>query len=556
MSLIKPSFSTGYARNASESANPNLWKGLVGAWMPSFGVTGEKLRDVSGNGNDGTLTNMDAASDWVGTSKGLALDFDGSNDYAVIPSSKNMNFGFEDFTWSFLTNSNQSQSGTIRTFGNIVSTPWSSNDWIVGQSSPTNFVFYSHNYSSSTAMFSHYLPYNQWNRVTIVRRSNEFSLYINDFFPVQHKTFSGSLDTNDNRPFYAGTSGIFSERWAGKIAAINIYNRALSPTEIKQLYLNPSAPFQKKTTTVVSVPTAPVTTTAKAVVLKKPKPSYATGYARNASESANPNLWKGLVGAWMPSFGVTGGTLKDVSGNGNDVVQVGAGAGWQASSLRNGSVNKYNPDINRYMIAEDASSIQPTSVTASFWVNVFALRNNESGFIDKQADPNASQNYLNTCFHGYVTRGYLRFRFASPSNSNHVMISDESSGGGTNTPFSNFLNEWLHVACTYDEKTGQANLYRNGQNVVTQTSSPSPLKTGTGDLLINGMHPVSRFCLNGLMNSMLLHNRALSPTEIKQLYLNPAAPFERKQQTVGISTAQAFNPYWGNQATQLAGTLQ
>ena len=259
----------------------------------------------------------------------------------------------------------------------------------------------------------------------------------------------------------------------------------------------------------------------------------------------------------MPSFGVTGETLKDVSGNGNDVDNVGAGAGWEASLLRNGSMNKYNPGHNRYMIAEDAASLQPTSLTASFWVNVFALTNkSESAFLDKQADPNASQNYLNTCFHGYVYAGYLVFRLASPSNANHVLIGDQSSYGGNNTLFSNFLNEWLHVACTYDEKTGQANLYRDGKRVVTRTSSPSPLKTGTGDLLLNGINVVSRFWFYGLLNSMLIHNRALSPTEIKQLYLNPAAPFERKQQTVGISTAQAFNPHWANQATQLAGTLQ
>ena len=79
MDLLKPSYASGYAKNASQSAHPNLWDGLVGAWMPSLGVTGETLRDVSGNGNHGTLTNMDAASDWVGTSKGLALDYTGGN---------------------------------------------------------------------------------------------------------------------------------------------------------------------------------------------------------------------------------------------------------------------------------------------------------------------------------------------------------------------------------------------------------------------------------------------------------------------------------------------
>ena len=557
MSLIKPSFSTGYAKNASESANPNLWKGLVGAWMPSFGVTGNTLKDVSGNGNEGTLTNMNPDTDWLATSKGLALDFDNS----VHKVSYQTNFQSElqnDFTFSCLVKFNAADDrDTI--FGNYNA----SSGWLNFERHTSNRL--RHVYRNGASVVDDYSPNNSvsagWNFVNFTRQrissTQSRLIYHVNGKEVRNASISYVDRTVTWPNFFLGadTRNIFTNL-NGNIAFASIHNRALSPTEIKQLYLNPAAPFQKKTTTVVSVPVAPVTTTAKAIVLKKPKQSYATGDARNASESANTNLWKGLVGAWMPSFGVTGETLRDVSGNGNDAVQVGAGSGWQASSLRNGSVNKYNPDINRYMIAEDAASIQPTSLTASFWVNVFALRNNESGFLDKQADPTASQNYLNTCFHGYVYAGYLLFRLASPSNANHVLIGDQSSFGGTNTPFSNFLNEWLHVACTYDEKTGQANLYRDGQKVVTRTSSASPLKTGTGDLLVNGIHPVSRFCLNGLLNSMLIHNRALSPTEIKQLYLNPAAPFLRKQQTVGLSTAQAFNPYWGNQATQLAGTLQ
>lgn len=76
-------FST-IANNASESAYPHLRKGLVGAWVPSLGVTGDTLRDVSGRGSHGTLTNMDAATDWQ-TSGGGSLDFDGTNDYVLLP---------------------------------------------------------------------------------------------------------------------------------------------------------------------------------------------------------------------------------------------------------------------------------------------------------------------------------------------------------------------------------------------------------------------------------------------------------------------------------------
>lgn len=76
-------FST-IANNASEAVFPHLRQGLVGAWVPSLGVTGETLRDVSGRGYPGKLTNMDAATDWQ-TSGGGSLDFDGTNDYVLLP---------------------------------------------------------------------------------------------------------------------------------------------------------------------------------------------------------------------------------------------------------------------------------------------------------------------------------------------------------------------------------------------------------------------------------------------------------------------------------------
>ena len=64
----------------------NLLQGLVGAWCPSLGPSGYTLLDRSGRGSHGTLTNMDAGSDWVGSPGGWTLDFDGSNDYVSLPS--------------------------------------------------------------------------------------------------------------------------------------------------------------------------------------------------------------------------------------------------------------------------------------------------------------------------------------------------------------------------------------------------------------------------------------------------------------------------------------
>ena len=54
---------------------------LVGSWHLNEGSGATTAADTSGNGNNGTLTNMDPATDWVNGKFGKALDFDGSDDY-------------------------------------------------------------------------------------------------------------------------------------------------------------------------------------------------------------------------------------------------------------------------------------------------------------------------------------------------------------------------------------------------------------------------------------------------------------------------------------------
>lgn len=83
-----------HATCQAEAEYPELWRGLVGAWSPCLSPRGGSvLRDLSGRGNHGTLTNMDQATDWVTSGGRGALDFDGSNGYVTIgsPASLNMN---------------------------------------------------------------------------------------------------------------------------------------------------------------------------------------------------------------------------------------------------------------------------------------------------------------------------------------------------------------------------------------------------------------------------------------------------------------------------------
>lgn len=84
------------------------------AWIPTLDDDGDgttTLTDLTGNGYDGTLTSMDAGTDWVDEGGGLRyLDFDGINDHVT------------DFGYAFAEDGNMSASmwiyPTVITGGN------------------------------------------------------------------------------------------------------------------------------------------------------------------------------------------------------------------------------------------------------------------------------------------------------------------------------------------------------------------------------------------------------------------------------------------------------
>lgn len=85
--ILPGSYTNGFAPRDGQPLFPELQRGCVFAAAPCLGPTGLTLRDWSGYGNHGVLTNMTADSDWVAGNGRYALDFDGANDYVVVPAS-------------------------------------------------------------------------------------------------------------------------------------------------------------------------------------------------------------------------------------------------------------------------------------------------------------------------------------------------------------------------------------------------------------------------------------------------------------------------------------
>jgi len=210
----------------------------------SYPGSGTSWTDLSGNGNNGTLTNGPTFD----SGNGGSIVFDGSNDYvnststnaivgnnptqisieswfktnstlsSYISSLKRLN---TNSTLLSLTINQQSSSSTVQNYLGFL--------YDVGDTGGDNSV--GHKWITTNENF-----YGKWTHICAVVNQSGAFLYINGVLRNQNLTdsFYGSNRSNPSANF---TIGAFesSQLWLnGFIPTVKIYNRALSASEIQQ----------------------------------------------------------------------------------------------------------------------------------------------------------------------------------------------------------------------------------------------------------------------------------------------------------------------------------
>lgn len=237
MNQVVVSQQTGYARNASESAYPNLWRGLIGWWLPSVNPRGgNRLFDLSPFRNHGTLTNM-ANDDWVVSQGAGALDFDGVNDF-VDNNPWTTNLGTGDFSLSAWIKTSSSTRQTIfgayngslvdsGVFLDVLSTGKIRSTAV--QDSSARLIYADSNSSAATG---------SWTHICGVRRSATMDVYVNGKIDngVQSSLGNPNVAITGSHRIGSGRSDAgYSSPFNGQIDDARVYNRALTPPEIRQL---------------------------------------------------------------------------------------------------------------------------------------------------------------------------------------------------------------------------------------------------------------------------------------------------------------------------------
>jgi hypothetical protein len=209
---------------------PTRDKGLVGYWTFDEG-SGTTAYDSSGRGNNGTLTNNPIWQSSLNCVQGGCLLFDGVNNYIHVPHNSSQNTEKITLTaWiNMASYTCPGSHGIIVNKENIYETGMTCSEGTFKAAISPNWNWY----GSSTV-----LPFGEWHMVVVKWDGDKHRYYIDGEFNREVDGTNGNLVPNSSclRIAARGGCGGASSYFNGYLDEIRIYDRALSDTEIKNIY--------------------------------------------------------------------------------------------------------------------------------------------------------------------------------------------------------------------------------------------------------------------------------------------------------------------------------
>ncbi|MFA6185457.1 MAG: DUF2341 domain-containing protein [Candidatus Shapirobacteria bacterium] len=416
--------------------------------------TGNNAYDSSSQNNTGSML---SAPIWKNESEcvsGKCLAFDNVDDGVSI----NKNFvGLTDYTmsaWVNIKGTHQHYTGAIMSSGD-----WNTQYWVFGISQANDAI----NMCAGSCSINYAFQLNKWTHVTVTRSGSQYTLYING---KNSGTYSGSssalvssaTNTTIGRETYGG--GYFA--FNGWIDEPKIYPYARTADQIKLDYNSRGS-------------------------------SKGTS-ANLGGAGTDNNLSNGLVGYWKMDEGTMGSgtTFTDSSGNGN------TGTGVSSVAVSTGEfgngVDIPGPGgsgLGSVINVNDSDSLDigyTTPMTISFWLNADSTA---CGAIIKKSG----------LWEIYRCSANLTIRFDGY---------DQGSSFNLNN------GQWYLVTMTRDPSTNTTKVYINGQQTDswTYTIGTPNYSGGMGIGAYNG----GSYAIDGKLDEVRVYNRALSPSEVSQLY--------------------------------------
>jgi uncharacterized protein (TIGR02145 family) len=503
--------------------------GLVG-WWPFNG----NANDESGNGNNGTVNGASLTSDRFGVAN-KAYSFDGINDYIRVSNSTSLNNS--SVSISGWLNTNNLPTDDFLTAKGIVGKWWQSptvcnsnyNAYLLYLTKPTGLQnsylgaatnFYEGNiFYTSTSITTN----NWYHFVFIHNATGGGSLYINGNL-INSNSISGTICNSINDLIFGAdvNNGSLYRYFNGKLDDIGIWNRSLNQQEISNLYTNSAPP----SITISSFPS--IINCDESAMLT----ANSTSVTQPCIKAELPaSLQTGLVGYWPFC-----GNANDASGNGN-----------------NGTVNGATLTADRFGNANSAYSFDGVDdfidLGNGISLNQFSNEISVVAWVKGSSSVVIDKNILSK--YGCNPGGW-----SLETSQNTLTTNFTGCGQGIANQSSLNNDVWTNIVGI--REANQWKIYVNGNlTVVSIISANYNLNSGY-NLIVgvqnNNLNPSTHW--NGKIDDIAIYNRALTASEIQQLYNlgNVSYSWSTGATTPSISVSPTQTTSYACTATNSAGS--
>lgn len=454
-------------------------------------------QDKSGNSNHATNFGATPVAGKAGVAN-TAYKFNGTSDYMEIPHSSSLSptsaitmtaYAYLDaynpnggwYCSNLISKGPDNANGNynLRITNQNYYIPDTNNSFIYGNYYKNGYDIGSYLPSFKTAPF---IQTKKWYCFVYTYDGDSTRMYINGILKWKYKSSVNSLLTNSQNLRIGRSFNNSPDQYYfnGVLDDIRIYNRALAPSEVK-------------------------------------------GYCGtcNVTPPLTDCDTSGLVLCMSMD-----GTSNDSSKYNNHGTKIGGVSNTNDRNGKSNSAFSFN-GTNAYIEVPSATSIQLTNeLTISLWINQTSTSTQGYRLVDKITATTGDGYLFDT--YGHPTNTTWRGRTAR-------FVNKEVNWHSNNKPYN--LNSWVHVAVTH--KNGLVSYYTNGVLDTSYSHSVTALNINTLPLRIGAGNPLN-FYFNGAMDELKIYRRALTATEVFNLYTKPFSCSCNSTQPPPCDTSRRF----------------